>query len=107
MNRIHEILRDPDCKENLTCLCVALTITGFFCCALVYGMAMLTHDENIRDLSPREAVQVKDYTKNITDLSARMTVVERALQGEPMATMVKNLEDRIMPAAFKGGHHGS
>lgn len=82
LNKIHQILKDPECKSNIQCLvwsCVTMFIMfgGFI--ALMIFLNHTTYNSNIN-------WAVEQHEKRISEL--------------------EKLEGKIMPSAFKGNKNG-
>lgn len=86
MNKLHEILRDPQCATSIRCLCFGISFTMFWVCLFVGFFAWFDYAGSERNFSDR----VKKLEDNQEGVSLKIK------------ESVKGLENKIMPSALKG-----
>lgn len=83
LNKIHEILRDPQCKGNIQCFILAVSLVALYICLLIYGLAWLGHDQ----------AQINSFWKAENEHREQIGKATKRLD---------KLESTLMPSAFKG-----
>lgn len=104
LNKIHEILRDPRCEGNIKACTFGVTVASAYIITAIFGCAWLDYSQAERKFDQR----LKRAEVQVDILKIHLDATQEALEDKLAHEVVKldqrflELEDSIMPSAFRG-----
>ena len=98
-NKIHEILKDPQCNPNIKALGFTMSVTMFYLCALIFGLNWLESTWDKKDLEVRMMKFENNYISHVLD---RKEFEQWKTKQTGVIKDLQELKNNIMPAALIG-----